>query len=69
MAKIYISSTYRDLEAYRRAVSDILRQAGHTVIGMEDYPAADERPLDKCRKDVADCDIYVGVFAWYYGYR
>jgi hypothetical protein len=68
MAKIYISSTYRDLEAYRRVVSDILRQAGHTVIGMEDYPAIDERPLDKCRKDVADCDIYVGIFAWYYGY-
>ena len=68
MAKIYISSTYKDLEAYRRAVSDILRQAGHTVIGMEDYPAADQRPLDKCRKDVAVCDIYVGIFAWYYGY-
>lgn len=68
MAKIYISSTYRDLEAYRRSVSDILRQAGHTVIGMEDYPAVDQRPLDKCRKDVADCDIYVGIFAWYYGY-
>ena len=68
MAKIYISSTYRDLEAYRRAVSDILRQAGNTVIGMEDYPAVDQRPLDKCREDVANCDIYVGIFAWYYGY-
>jgi hypothetical protein len=40
----------------------------HTVIGMEDYAAADERPLDKCLADVADCDIYIGIFAWRYGF-
>jgi hypothetical protein len=40
----------------------------HTVIGMEDYVAADERPLDKCLRDVARSDVYVGVFAWRYGF-
>ena len=34
---------------------------------MEDYAAADERPLDRCLNDVAACDIYVGIFAWRYG--
>ena len=35
---------------------------------MEDYVATDQRPLDKVLKDVANCDIYVGIFAWRYGY-
>jgi hypothetical protein len=35
---------------------------------MEDYVATDERPLDKCLADVASCDLYVGIFAWLYGY-
>ena len=35
---------------------------------MEDYVATDERPVDKCLKDVAKADIYVGIFAFRYGY-
>ncbi len=30
--------------------------------------ATDQRPLDKCLSDVAECDIYVGILAWRYGY-
>ena len=66
--KIYISSTYKDLVEYRAAVRDALWQAGHEVRAMEAYLAADERPLDVCRKDVGECDIYVGIFAWRYGF-
>lgn len=35
---------------------------------MEDYVAADQRPLDKCLADVAACDLYLGIFAHRYGY-
>jgi hypothetical protein len=35
---------------------------------MEDYVASDKRPLQKCLTDVATCDIYIGLFAWRYGY-
>ena len=35
---------------------------------MENYVAADQRPLAKCLEDVADCDLYVGIFAHRYGY-
>jgi hypothetical protein len=35
---------------------------------MEAYTAADERPLDLCLRDVAQSDIYVGLWAWRYGY-
>src|SRR5262249_26918322 len=30
--------------------------------------ASDERPLDVCLQDVESRDIYVGIFAWRYGY-
>jgi hypothetical protein len=36
---------------------------------MEAYTAADERPVDVCLRDVARSDIYVGLYAWRYGYE
>ncbi len=68
MAIIYISSTYSDLKDLRQAVYDRLHKMKHTVIAMEDYVATDDRPLDKCLADVGKCNIYVGIFAWRYGY-
>jgi HEAT repeat protein len=68
VGRIYISSTFSDLQGHREKVYRVLRQLGHDVIAMEDYVAADQRPLDKCLADVAVCDLYVGVFAHRYGY-
>src|SRR5215470_7767432 len=68
MAKIYISSTFRDLEAYRQAVYRQLTRMQHGVMAMEDYVARDDRPADACTRDVTNSDLYVGLFAWRYGY-
>ena len=68
MVTIYLSSTYEDLKEYRRVVFDALRKSGYQVIAMEDYVATDQRPVDKCLKDVEQADIYVGLFAFRYGY-
>jgi tetratricopeptide (TPR) repeat protein len=69
MAKIYISSTYEDLKEYRHAVYSLLeKMQRHQIVKMENYVAADQRPLDKCLADVAACDVYVGLFAQRYGY-
>jgi hypothetical protein len=66
--KIYLSSTFEDLKDYRERVYRELRALRHDVIAMEDYVAADVRPVDKCLADVRTSDIYVGLFAWRYGY-
>jgi hypothetical protein len=66
--KIYISSTFADLEQHREKVYRALRALRHDVIAMEDYVAADKRPLEQCLEDVRGADIYVGIFAWRYGY-
>lgn len=68
MAKIYLSSTHSDLEEYRGRVYAALRRLRHDVIAMEDYAAGDVRPLQQCLADVESCDVYVGLFAWKYGY-
>jgi hypothetical protein len=68
VTKIYLSSTYNDLVAYRQAVYHALRQMRHDVIAMEDYVATDQRPTEKCLADVAASDLYIGIFAWRYGY-
>jgi hypothetical protein len=68
MARIYLSSTFSDLEAHREAAYDALRSLQHDVVAMEDYVAADVRPLGRCLDDVESCDVYVGLFAWRYGF-
>lgn len=68
MAVIYVSSTYEDLKDHREAVYRALRQLGHDVRAMEDYVASDVRPLDKCLRDVSAADLYLGIFAWRYGF-
>ena len=68
MARIYISSTYSDLKACRQRVYDALSTMDHHVVAMEHYVADDNRPRAKCLLDVARCDIYVGLFAWRYGF-
>jgi Domain of unknown function (DUF4062) len=68
MARIYVSSTFNDLKEFREHVRLQLRQMGHEDIAMEYYVAENQRPLDKCLKNVASCDLYIGIFAQRYGY-
>jgi Domain of unknown function (DUF4062) len=67
MKSVYLSSTFSDLKDHRRAVVDLLSNCGYTVDAMEKHPARDDRPREACEKDVAQSDIYVGLFAWRYG--
>jgi energy-coupling factor transporter ATP-binding protein EcfA2 len=68
MARVYVSSTYTDLRDYRAKVRDDLIQQGHEGVAMEYYVAEDRPPVKKCLEDVAACDLYVGIFAWRYGW-
>jgi Domain of unknown function (DUF4062) len=68
VARIYLSSTFNDLQPYRKAIYEELHRMRHAVTAMEDYVARDDRPIDACVRDVAASDLYVGVFARRYGY-
>lgn len=68
MRKIYVSSTFSDLKVFRERVSNVIRRVGDLDVAMEHYAAEDIRPLERCLADVAACDVYVGIFAWRYGF-
>ena len=68
MAKVYVSSTYLDLQEHRMQVERVIRHMGHEDVAMEYYVAEDQRPVAKCLADVAACDLYVGIYAWRYGW-
>ena len=66
--RVYISSTAKDLCAYRDAAIKAVMRLGHDVMAMEYYVAEDIRPVERCLSDVASCDVYIGILAWRYGY-
>jgi O-acetyl-ADP-ribose deacetylase (regulator of RNase III) len=68
MPRVYISSTFEDLKEHRESVYRQLCRLGHDVVAMENYVAQDRRPLANCLDDISGCDVYVGLFAWRYGY-
>lgn len=68
MRTVYLSSTYEDLERYRRAVYGALRKMQYDVKAMEDYVARDDRMVDACLRDVSQADLYIGLIARRYGF-
>jgi Domain of unknown function (DUF4062) len=66
--RAYLSSTFLDLEDCREQVLRALSRIRVPGVAMESYVAAPESPLERCLRDVAECDFYIGVFAWRYGY-
>ena len=68
MTTIFLSSTFEDLKDFRQAVLEGLRQSEYDVVNMENYVAGAQRPVEKCLKDVAKAGLYIGLFAFRYGY-
>lgn len=68
--KVYLSSTFRDLEAYRKAILELFKYISDdfTITAMEGYTAEDMSALQKCVSDVEKCDIYILLLANRYGH-
>lgn len=65
---VFISSTFKDLEAFRKTVRDAVRQLGAVDISMEHFGARDDRPKDECLKLTKKSDVFVGIYAHRYGF-
>jgi energy-coupling factor transporter ATP-binding protein EcfA2 len=65
---VVISSTARDLPDHRKEVMDACLRQGMFPIMMEHLPASDAEAISASLKMVDEADIYVGVFAYRYGY-
>jgi Domain of unknown function (DUF4062) len=70
--RVFISHTseLRDFPAagsYVAAVERAISAAGHVIVDMSDFPAADQTPADRCADVVRGCDVYVGILGMRYG--
>jgi hypothetical protein len=61
---VFISSTYQDLVDHRRAVWKMLKGFNVIIRGMEEFGARTQTPLETCRAEVEQSDVYVGIVAF-----
>lgn len=66
--RVFVSSSFVDLQEHRAAAIRMLRQLGHEVLAMEDMTAGAQAPLAKVLEMVDRAEAYFGIFAWRYGY-
>ncbi len=66
--KVFVSSTRIDLPRHREAVRDALLKTGYFPVEMEDFGARDAEPVTACLGLVGESDLFVGVYAWRYGF-
>ncbi|KAB2902468.1 MAG: AAA family ATPase [Anaerolineae bacterium] len=65
---VFISSTSRDLPLHRKEAMDACLSMGMFPIMMEHLPASDSDAIQASLEMVDQASIYVGIFAWRYGY-
>ena len=66
--QVFLSSTYNDLIEHRKAAHDALEQLGLHVIGMESFGARPAESTKVCLDEIAECELFVGIYAHRYGY-
>jgi tetratricopeptide (TPR) repeat protein len=54
-------------QSFVAAVERAVSAAGHVIVDMRDFPAADQAPARLCAERVRGCDVYVGVLGTRYG--
>lgn len=64
---VFVSSTFTDMQVYRRKVQDALTQLEAVVRGMEQFGSRPGSPVEECLTVVQSCRLYVGVFGMRYG--
>jgi hypothetical protein len=70
--RVFISYTselrkYPSGMSYVSAVEQAISAAGHVIVDMADFPAADQPAAEVCIDRVLGCDVYVGVLGTRYG--
>lgn len=66
-SSVFVSSTFQDLKAHRKAVWDVLARFDVMVRGMEQFGARKESPLETCLIELDQSDIYIALIAFRHG--
>ena len=66
--KTFLSSTYRDLVAHRKAAVDALERLDVQTGRMEVFGARPDEPQTACLAEIDRCELFVGIYAHRYGF-
>ena len=64
---IFVSSTYKDLAAYRAEVEKQLVGLEQAVKGMEYFGSSSDTPLDVCKNKLRECKLMILLMGVSYG--
>lgn len=68
MHRVFLSSTSRDLQAYRDAVHEAIdRLGGFHLVKMEDFTSTGKTPKQVCDEEVRSCGLFIGLLGHFYG--
>ncbi|OGI03959.1 MAG: hypothetical protein A2Y25_00995 [Candidatus Melainabacteria bacterium GWF2_37_15] len=65
--KVFVSSTYTDLQEARKEVLQALLDLNCIPVAMEGFPASNEEPWEFIKKVIEECDYYVLILGGRYG--
>lgn len=66
---VFISSTSKDLEEYRKAAQAAILSLGLFPDGMETWPTTGKESVNLCREKINNAEIYLGIYAHRYGWQ
>lgn len=67
--RIFVSSTFVDLEQHRIAVNEVLLRMKTQFSAMEYFGSRGDDTSVVCFDEIADCNILIGIYAWRYGWQ
>jgi hypothetical protein len=66
--RVFVSSTWEDLQAYRRTVIDFLHQSlAYEPISIEKPDSSIPHPTELSLKNIEQCDMLIGIYGERYG--
>ena len=65
--RIFLSSTFKDLQFERDAVEACINRMALTYVGMEHFGSFAAEPLSECRRKVGEADLVILVVGAHYG--
>lgn len=61
--RVFVSSTFADLQDERRAVIEMIINMGHIPVGMEAFQASDDSQWEYIKRRIDESDYYVLIIA------
>lgn len=65
--KVFISSTYEDLQAERETILSLITRLKASFVGMEIFPATAKTPKELALRTISECDAAIFIVAHRYG--